>query len=232
MKVISIKKEQILMALYILVIIIGVARTAAMETVAAFSMPMSKKVILIDPGHGGWDPGMVEDTTLEKDVNLQIAQKLQGFLEQAGSYVLMTRVTDEALGDRKTFDLKTRGSLANHSKADLLVSIHQNSFPQAKISGAQVFYHGQSEPSRLLAEAVQAEIKNFVDPGNHRAAKPDQQYYILKETAIPSIIVECGFLSNPTEKASLTSDEYQDRVAWAIYKGIVEYYELETRRRP
>jgi N-acetylmuramoyl-L-alanine amidase len=232
MKVISLKKEQLLMALYVVIILMGVLRAASMETVTAFSMPMSKKIILIDAGHGGWDPGMVEGGTLEKDINLKIAVKLQALLEQAGSYVLMTRAGDEALGDRKRFDMRNRKAIANNSKADMLISIHQNSFPQESAKGAQVFYYNQSGNSKLLAECVQSEIINFADPGNHRSAKANDSYYILKETSIPSVIVECGFLSNPGDKASLTTEEYQERVAWAIYKGIVNYYEGKGQQAP
>lgn len=186
-----------------------------------------KKVILIDAGHGGWDPGMIgSDTILEKNTNLEIAAKLQAMFEQSGAFVINTRVQDEALGDRKRSDMASRREIANTSNADILISIHQNSFQDEKVRGAQVFYYNLSEESKRLAEYIQAEIKGFVQTSNHREPKADSSYYILKETTIPAVIVECGFLSNPEDRLNLVNPEYQEKIAWAIYLGVLRYFEV------
>ena len=225
MKVFSVKKEQLLILLYSVVILAGVYTIYNNRAIATFSMPVSKKVILVDAGHGGWDPGKVgAEDTLEKDINLQIAKKLQVYLEQGGSYVLMTRVEDEALGDKKNSDMKGRKEIANNSNADMLISIHQNSYSVENVIGAQVFYYEGSEESKTLAESIQGEISEFTKQKKNREAKSNESYFVLKQTNIPAVIVECGFLSNPEERAMLSDDEYQEKMAWAIYKGIIKYY--------
>ena len=184
-----------------------------------------RKVILIDAGHGGWDPGMtVDGTIVEKSPNLEISAKLQAILEQAGAFVINTRVQDEALGDRKSSDLAGRREIADTGNADIMISIHQNSFTDESVRGAQVFYYSLSEESKRLATYIQAEIKNFVQTSNHREPKADSSYYILKKTTIPAVIVECGFLSNPEERQNLINPEYQEKIAWAIYLGILKYF--------
>lgn len=228
MKVISVKKEQILIVIYLLVIVVGLFSAVRSETVATFAMPVSKKVILIDPGHGGWDPGKVSgNTILEKDINLQIAQKLQTYLEQGGSYVIMTRIEDEALGSQKSSDMTSRKHIANGSQADLFVSIHQNAYSSSSVSGAQVFYFENSEKSKLLAQCIQTEIKNFLGQKNKLDAKSNSNYYVLKQTVLPAVIVECGFLTNPSDRHKLTQEEYQEKMAWSIYLGIIRYFENE-----
>jgi len=186
---------------------------------------MPKKVIMIDAGHGGWDPGMIgDDTVIEKTINLEIAARLQAILEQSGAFVINTRVQDEALGDRKRSDMSGRRDIANTGNADILISIHQNSFQDERVRGAQVFYYSLSEESKRLAECIQAEIKGFVQLSNHLEPKAVNSYYILKETTIPAVIVECGFLSNPEERRNLADPEYQEKIAWAIYLGILKYF--------
>lgn len=225
MKVISVKKEQLLIVFYVLVITAGVVTAFRNEAVATFAMPVSKKIIIIDAGHGGWDPGKVASDVQEKDINLQISKKLQAYLEQGGSYVIMTRVDDEALGTQKRADLNDRKRIANSSKADMIVSIHQNSFPSGNVSGSQVFYYEESDKSKKLAECIQHELSSFLGQNKKRDAKSNSSYYILKQTTMPAVIVECGFLTNYGERQKLTQDEYQDKVAWGIYKGIIAYYE-------
>ncbi len=228
MKVISLKKEQILAVIYLVIILIGVVKIYNDETVSAFSMPLSRKVIMIDAGHGGFDPGMIGDAkTLEKDINLAIAKKLQNYLELGGAFVVMTRVEDRALGAKKAADMKNRQLIANNGKSDILVSIHQNSYPDGSVKGAQVFYYDNSENSKKLADSIQTEINSFANIGNKKQPEPNKNYFILKRTTIPSVIVECGFLTNYAEKKKLSTDEYQDKMAWAIYMGIIKYYGLE-----
>lgn len=223
-KIMKVEKSKIILIIYLLVIFFGVARTYYYETKQTFAMPISKKVIVLDAGHGGFDPGKVSnDNILEKDINLNITKKLQTYLEHSGSFVLNTRIDDNALSNDKKGDMNERKKLANKEGVDLFVSIHQNSFSKQDVKGAQVFYYGDSEESKRLAECVQNRLRE-IDNTNNREAKPNKNYYLLKKTEVPSIIIECGFLSNENEKNKLNSQEYQDKVAWAIYLGILDYY--------
>jgi len=226
MKVFSVKLEQLSVFLLAIILGVGIVSTwrGAKKTVPAMYPVMDKKII-IDAGHGGWDPGKKgtkgED---EKDINLRVAEKLQKYLEQSGATVFVTRLEDEALGQKKQGDMKERKLIANESGGDILISIHQNAFPQTAPKGAQVFYHNRSEEGKILAACIQASLKTSVDGENKRESKENKSYYILRTTTIPAVIVECGFLSNPTEEQKLNEEGYQESVAWAIYKGIVDYF--------
>ena len=170
-------------------------------------LPVENKVVIIDAGHGGFDPGKTgKNGDNEKNINLKISSYLQQYLEQSGAVVIVTRNTDSALGDSKREDMSERRRISNESDGDILISIHQNAFTSGQPSGAQFFYFKTS------------------DKNNKRQAKANSDYYVLKTTDIPSAIVECGFLSNPEEEAKLNTDEYQQQTAWAIYKGIVNYF--------
>lgn len=188
--------------------------------------PMMDATIVLDAGHGGWDPGKTGTTGAnEKDLNLAVVEKLAEYLEQGGAEVILTRTGDDALGSGKGTDMAERKKIANESGADILVSIHQNAFPSAKAKGAQVFYHNSSENGKVLAETVQESLRSRVDGSNHRQAKENKDYYILRTTEVPAVIVECGFLSNAEEERLLNDEEYQEKLAWAIYCGILDYFE-------
>jgi N-acetylmuramoyl-L-alanine amidase len=205
-----------------------IAATAVFCTLLALSG--NKKIIVIDAGHGGWDPGKISrDKHEEAAINLAIAEQLQVFLENAGAVVFRTRVEDVALGDTKRTDLSARAAMPTDMQADIFVSIHQNAFPQSKVKGAQAFYYEGSEESRRLAEAVQARISSSLDPQNRMKAKGNQAYFLLKETLGPAIIVECGFLTNDEDVAKLITEEYRQKVAWAIYLGIMDYFASEIQ---
>lgn len=190
-----------------------------------------KKLIILDPGHGGFDPGKVgtlpDGTQVqEKEINLKVAQKLAVYLEANDFQVMLTRTEDQALelegqGSKKAQDLKARVAMIEDNQPSLVVSIHQNSFPQAKIKGAQVFYYQTSKEGFKLATLVQDSLRNLVEPKNHRQVKSNNSYYLLKHVSAPIVIVECGFLSNPQECELLTQEEYISRVAWAIAMGII-----------
>lgn len=191
--------------------------------------------IIIDPGHGGFDPGKVgiDETILEKDINLSISHILKKQLEKAGYHVIMTRTKDEGLyneGDsnKKITDMRKRVETINESNALLAVSIHQNSFTQASSKGAQVFYHSQSEEGKILAETIQEQIKTELQDDNRRAAKSNNTYYMLKKTTCPIVIVECGFLSNPEEATLLTTKSYQKKMAKGICNGILSYVKTKS----
>jgi len=190
----------------------------------AHPMPVSRRVIVIDAGHGGWDPGMVSNKVEEKGINLAIAKKLQVFLEQGGATVIVTRLEDTGLADKKAGDMQARRLIANTSHADIFVSIHQNSYNSANVQGFQAFYYNESDNSKKLAQSIQDRLKEFVNPNNRLGARANKNYYVLKETVMPAVLVECGFLTNPGERYRLTEDEYQEKIAWGIYLGIVDYF--------
>ncbi len=221
----KITKSKILTALYIGILLIGVGKSYYDENIAVSVMPVDKKCIVIDAGHGGFDPGKVaSDGVNEKNINLAIASKLSTFLEEGGAVIRNTRIEDSSLSESKRQDLKSRAEIANNSKADIFVSIHQNSFPKSSVKGAQVFYYKGSEEGKKLAGFIQSRLKEVVDIDNSRIAKANDSYYVLKQIKIPSVIVECGFLSNGIEHNKLMSSEYQEKLAWAIYMGILDYF--------
>ena len=197
-------------------------------------IPVTKKIIVIDAGHGTPDGGAVaDDGTLEKDINLDVAKRLCKLLEKTGAYVIMTRLDDNAVTDDldakireiKRRDLKNRRDIRDNSNADLFVSIHMNKFEEPKYYGAQVFYSKTPPESKKLAESIQSELITLADPTNTRSAKKAEGIFILENSKIPSALVECGFLSNPAEIEKLKTDEYRDTLSWAIYCGIVKYLE-------
>lgn len=221
----KITKNKILTILYVGIIFVGVGKTYYDENIAVSVMPVDKKCIVIDAGHGGYDPGKVaSDGVNEKNINLAIASKLSSFLEQGGAVITNTRTEDLSLSENKRQDLRSRADMANTGKADIFVSIHQNSFPKSNVKGAQVFYYKGSEEGKKLASLIQSRLKEVVDIDNERIAKANNNYYVLKQIKIPSVIVECGFLSNSVEHDKLMSEQYQEKLAWAIYMGILDYF--------
>lgn len=183
----------------------------------------------LPPPHGGADPGKVGvDGSLEKDINLQIAGKLAGFLRAADVEVVLTRESDAGLYDenvpnKKVQDMKNRVALIEEKKPALTVSIHQNSYHEEYVHGAQVFYFEGSEESKELAERIQRELTEQIDPDNARQAKANDSYYLLKKTSSPIVIVECGFLSNYEEAQKLSEELYQEKTAWAIHLAVMAY---------
>ena len=195
---------------------------------------ISGKTIVIDAGHGGRDPGAIGRTGLrEKDVNLDIAIRLKKYFSRVGVYVIMTREEDLDYGgengpsnlSKKRRDLVYRVKMANESKADLLLSIHVNSFPQSIWSGAQCFYDSKNPKSKLLAEAIQRSLVTKLGPNRRKAKSAD--YMILKNTKMPSVTVEVGFISNPREEEFLANDEYREKLAEAIFYGTAEYLSVQ-----
>lgn len=185
--------------------------------------------VVIDAGHGGVDPGKVSvDGSLEKDINLAIARKLQRFLEMEDVEAVLTREADAGLYDenasnKKVQDMKNRVGIIEEKKPQLTVSIHQNSYHEEYVHGAQTFYYEGSEESKELAEKIQQVMMLELDKDNTRQAKANDSYYLLKKTSSPIVIVECGFLSNYEEAQKLSSEYYQEKVAWAIHLAILQY---------
>ena len=193
-----------------------------------FSIKMKSATIVIDVGHGGNDPGKVSpDGIEEKNVNLAIAKYLQDYLIAQDYTVYLTRDTDQGLYDdnvsnKKRSDLNNRIQFFKEKNADLVISIHQNSYPDASQHGAQTFYYKGREDDKLLAGYVQESLLS-IDSTNKRQAKANDSYYILKNSSVPAVIVECGFLSNPEETARLTDPNYQKDLAYSISVGVCRY---------
>ena len=184
-----------------------------------------RNLVVLDPGHGGRDPGKVgAQGEQEKDINLAISLKVKERLEKDGMEVVMTgekdvMLADEDASNKKLEDLNNRIRIINERQPAVAVSIHQNSYSDASVKGAQVFYFTHSDKGKQAAEAMQKELLEF-DQENTRKIKANDTYYLLKKTEVPTVIVECGFLSCPEEAALLTDEAYQKKLAEAIAKGI------------
>ena len=192
--------------------------------------------VVIDAGHGGDDPGKIGvNKAKEKEINLKIAQKIKELLEKEKIKVVMTRTDDGGLyqqnsSNKKVEDMRKRCEIISKAKPVFTVSIHQNSYPQESVKGAQVFYYGQSQQGEKLAKTLQQVLIEQLDPQNHRQAKANESYFMLKKTESPTVIVECGFLSNYEEAQLLVTDEYQQKVAQAVAAGILQC--LKTDKNP
>ena len=230
------KKIELAVLLLFLAVLVLLSKNLQ-KLVSSGNVTAKNKIIVLDSGHGGDDPGKIGvNQAKEKDVNLEIARKIKKRLEKAkGKWVdelpnvlwayRMTREKDEMLGDpqagnNKIHDMKARVEIINKTMPQAAVSIHQNSYQDEQIRGAQVFYYSHSEEGKRMAEQMQKALLT-VDETNTRQAKANDTYYLLKRTEVPTIIVECGFLSNPEEAAKLTDAKYQKKMADAITKGII-----------
>lgn len=196
-------------------------------------LPITNRIIGIDPGHGGVDPGALSKDGLQEDeINLQIALKLKRYIEQSGGIVVLTRYEDKGLytdksttnRERKTEDLMNRKDLIQGSDCEIFISIHLNSFTESKYSGAQTFYSKKVPDSQKLAYILQDELKNVLNKENNRLPEITEEIFILSEMDIPSVLVEAGFLSNEKEAKLLNTSEYQEKIAWSTYVGIMKYF--------
>ena len=203
------------------------------KTVETVALPVTNKVIVIDAGHGVPDEGAESSTgTTEAETNLKIALKVQNLLEQSGSTVILTRSDENAIYDidsntlreKKVSDIHNRVKIGNESSADIFVSIHLNKIPQQQYYGWQTFYKENDEKSIKLAKSIQTNLNESIQKENKRVSMKLDTVYIMKHVEIPITIVECGFLSNPEEEQLLLTDEYQDKLAWGIYNGIIDYF--------
>ena len=170
--------------------------------------------------------------TTEAETNLKIALKVQSLLEQSGATVILTRSDENAIYDidsktlkqKKISDIHNRVKIGNESSADIFVSIHLNKIPQQQYYGWQTFYQEGNEASTNLAKSIQTNLNDSIQKENKRVAMKIDNIYIMKHVEIPATIVECGFLSNPEEEKQLLTDEYQDKLAWGIFNGIMDYF--------
>jgi N-acetylmuramoyl-L-alanine amidase len=193
--------------------------------------PLAHQTIVVDAGHGGKDGGAIAaDGTKEKKITLQIAKKLQHYLQQAGANVYLTRDDDKDLAgtghiaNRKRADLRNRLKIIREKEADMVISIHLNAMFDPKWRGAQTFYYEENNPSNkqlatFIQDAFMLELRNTT-----RLAKPvPKPVYLLKKTTVPAVLVECGFLSNEEEAQLLKQSNYQLQVAYSIYRAILRY---------
>lgn len=203
------------------------------KTVQTVSLPVSGKTIVLDAGHGLPDQGAESaDGITEASINLEITKKVQSLLEQSGCNVILTRSDENGIYDlnsntireKKVSDIKNRVKIGNESSADAFVSIHLNKIPQSQYYGWQTFFKVNNQESEELAKSVQEELNSSIQKENKREALKITGKYIIEHVEVPITIIECGFLSNPEEKELLQQDEYQDRLAWGIYNGIMDYF--------
>lgn len=227
------RKPEIIISILFLAAVFFISRKAGAITAGSADVikenHTNQRTVCIDCGHGGKDPGKVGvNGSLEKDINLQIAWKLRKYLEASDIRVIMTREDDRGLyaesdKRKKMADMRGRIQKIDEAKPDMVISIHQNSYHQEPVRGGQVFYYRDSERGKKLAEILQKRFDYVLGDKNTRQAKPNGSYYLLLHVKQPIVIVECGFLSNQEEAKDLTTEDYQDRLAWTLHMGILEY---------
>ena len=204
---------------------------APIQTENVTELPEPLYTVVVDAGHGGVDPGKVGvNDALEKDINLAIAKKLKECLEKENIRVVMTREADMGLyeetdSNKKRTDMAKRCRMIEEAGAHLTVSIHQNSFTAASVSGPQVFYYEGSKNGEEAARCLQEALNTWLEITEPREMKANTSYYILKKSKTTAVIAECGFLSNPEEAEKLVSEEYQQKIAEALAEGIVRFLE-------
>lgn len=232
------KEKAVMLLLAVGICMLGTGFLQRAEQEQSISTAADSKrssIVVIDAGHGGKDPGKVGlGDVLEKDINLSIALRLKRLLEQNDVYVVMTREEDRDLAseqatNRKNEDLRARAVLVKETVPNVMVSIHQNSYPEEEVSGAQTFFYSGSVDGKQLANIIQESLKRELKDGNHRIAKANKEYYLLKKATCPAVIVECGFLSNRNEAELLSTEAYQEKIAFAIHLGIMEYINTVER---
>jgi len=214
-----------------LIVIVFTNQLPAAKTWTYWTLPLSGKTIVLDPGHGGADGGAKSDDGLwEKDVTLNISMYLRDYLQQAGATVVMTRETDTDLADadtkgysrRKTEDLKARAEIVRETKPDVFISVHLNSIPGPQWYGPQTFYTHNHKDNPSIAWFIQEELRTSV-VDTHRQSKRIRNIFILDRSEVPTALVEVGFLSNAAEAANLAKPDYQKQLAAAIYRGMLRY---------
>ncbi|MCL1789039.1 MAG: N-acetylmuramoyl-L-alanine amidase [Oscillospiraceae bacterium] len=192
-------------------------------------------IIILDAGHGGMDGGAVgTNGELEKDINLSIVKNLQQLLEFSGLNVILTRGEDRSMHsegvvgirNQKVSDMENRKSVIDAYPNSLFFSIHQNRFTDSRFTGAQMFYTAQNPENQRLAQILQNSFSELQIDNEREIKVIDNDLYLFKSTAQPAVLIECGFLSNASEAAMLSSADYQKKVAFTIYKGIMEYLSI------
>ena len=225
------------LALLIVICIIAAFGYVKTEFIGANTLPDTTPTVIIDAGHGGFDGGATaSDGTVEKDINLQIALKTARLLRFNGFDVIMTRSEDTgteddesvAIAKRKKSDLTNRLQIMKDNPDAVFVSIHLNKFTTSAANGAQVFYTKNRKEALCLAQSLQKSIKTLLQPQNDRVVKQGtNSTFLLKNAVVPTVIVECGFLSNKAELEKLKSEDYQSQMAFAVVCGITDYFKQD-----
>lgn len=228
------KKRLYFIIVIIMVSAINFTLTSKREnTLETVSLPVTDKTIVLDAGHGIPDEGAESASGItESSLNLKITKKVQSFLEQSGCNVILTRSDENGIYDldsntlreKKVSDIKNRVKIGNESSADAFISIHLNKIPQSQYYGWQAFFKQNDEKSEELAKSLQEGLNSSIQKENKRQALKIKGKYIVEHVEIPISIIECGFLSNPEEEVLLQQDDYQNKLAWGIYNGIMDYF--------
>ena len=220
----SVKKNTLIAIALVVITVVSLCLLIFPLSVASSAEPLGKTIV-IDAGHGGIDGGVqgVNTGTKESDINLAIARELKRVLQKNGYKVVMTRLNTDGLyglssKNKKQKDMQTRKEIIEQAKADLVVSIHQNQYPRMNVRGAQVFYAPGSETGKTMAEKMQAALNTNLEACTRTAHEGD--YYILQCSSTPSLLIECGFLSNPEDEKLLLDTSYREKIAYTIFTGI------------
>ncbi len=219
-----------ILVIYIILVLISFVNLSNFTPVNTSNI--NDVTIILDAGHGGEDGGATDNDIVEKDINLSITLMLADIFNANGYNVVLTRTTDDfvnAEGDsvreRKVSDMKNRLAIFNSSPNNIVISIHQNKFTQEKYSGTQIFYSSNNTESGLLAESIRSTVISLLQPDNNRSCKEsNSDIYLLNNSTVPAVIVECGFISNVEEANKLKTEEYQKHLAFSIFTGFMEYY--------
>ncbi len=229
---IAVSVSTICIALLTIVPFARISQTMAQQTISSHTQI---DYVIIDAGHGGFDPGTQtsDGSVFEKDVNLEIALVMKDVFEAHGENVIMIRESDMAVGDnslntisqKKKSDINARVDLANsYGDGTVYISIHQNAYSDSSESGTQILYGNKNEQSVVLAKVIHETIKQSLQPDNRREIKEgNSDIFILNNIEIPTVLIECGFLTNEQETEKLVDPEYQRLLSYIIYEGYIEY---------
>ena len=229
MKFVVIKKKllyKIFVFLFIVVSILSIYFT----TQAVF-VPKYQYTIVLDAGHGGIDGGCTgsDENVKESDLNLAIVKKMIPYFENFGFGIVLTRTDvgglyDNDASNKKLSDMENRKEIIQKSNANLIISIHMNSFPDTRQKGIQAFYQQNNVDSKELADTIQSHLIAHID--NARSFANQGDYYILQCSYTPTVLIECGYLSNPEEESLLITDDYQEKLAYNIFCGVLKYLKV------
>lgn len=235
------KRNKFILFVTVFVLLVGLLQaglTKIAENILVMENAENSVTVVLDAGHGGLDSGCVGlSGSYEKDINLSIVLKLCDMLKVSGVNVVLTRSEDKSIHNKgvvgirnqKESDMDNRLKIINESGAYALVMVHQNKFTDSKYSGAQMFYNEETEGSETLAGIMQNKFVEFLQPDNKREIKEEEEkIFLLTNSKMAGVLCECGFLSNPEEEALLVDDEYQSKVAFTIYSGLMEF--LDNKR--
>ena len=230
----------ILSFIFISIATYAVINTQSSNSVKVNALPITNKTIVIDAGHGKPDEGAVGfNGTTEEAITLSIALKLQKYIEQSGAKVILTRsdengiysLDSKSIRNKKVSDIKNRVEIGNNSDADVFISIHLNKFPSEMYRGWQTVYQKQNGDSKILAKYIQDDLGKNIEFKNDRVPMPISDIYIMEHVKIPTVIVECGFLSNPQESEMLKGEDYQNKLSWGIFVAIQDYFQNQNNQK-